>query len=72
MEKLLLRARRPSIGLKWLDDLGVTTQLFPELQALTGVPQEKSGTLRAIVTSIRDSSLIARANSLTICLTRSK
>jgi len=41
MEKLLLRARRPSIGLKWLDDLGVTTQLFPELQALTGVPQEK-------------------------------
>lgn len=41
MEKLLLRARRPSIGLKWLDDLGVTAQLFPELQALTGVPQEK-------------------------------
>ncbi len=41
MEKLLLRARRPSIGLKWLDGLGVTAQLFPELQALIGVPQEK-------------------------------
>ncbi len=41
MEKLLLRARRPSIGLKWLDDLNVTAQLFPELQALIGVPQEK-------------------------------
>jgi len=41
MEKLLLRARHPSIGLKWLDELGVTVQLFPELQALIGVPQEK-------------------------------
>jgi len=39
-EKLLLLARRPSIGLKWLYDLGVTRQLFPEMQALVGVPQE--------------------------------
>jgi len=41
MEKLLLRARRPSIGLRWLHRLGVFDQLFPELKALVGVPQEK-------------------------------
>ncbi|MGB8506847.1 MAG: HD domain-containing protein [Pyrinomonadaceae bacterium] len=40
MEKLLLRARRPSIGLEWLDKLNATAQLFPELHALKGVPQE--------------------------------
>jgi hypothetical protein len=40
MEKLLLRARRPSIGLKWLYSLGIVDQLFPELKALVGVPQE--------------------------------
>ena len=40
MEKLLLRARRPSIGLEWLDRLGATEKLFPELHALKGVPQE--------------------------------
>lgn len=39
-EKLLLRAKRPSIGLKWLYDLGVVDQLFPELKALVGVRQE--------------------------------
>jgi tRNA nucleotidyltransferase (CCA-adding enzyme) len=41
MEKLLLRARRPSIGFRWLDRLGAFDQLFPELKALVGVPQEK-------------------------------
>ncbi len=40
MEKLLLGARRPSIGLKWLRDLGAIDQLFPEIKALIGVPQE--------------------------------
>ncbi len=40
-EKLLLKAEKPSIGLKWLYDLGVVEQLFPEMQALVGVPQEK-------------------------------
>lgn len=40
IEKMLLRARRPSIGLKWLYDLGVVDQLFPELKSLVGVPQE--------------------------------
>ena len=41
MEKLLLRARRPSVGLQWLDRLGATAQLFPEVAAMIGVPQEK-------------------------------
>jgi tRNA nucleotidyltransferase (CCA-adding enzyme) len=40
LEKLLLKARRPSIGLKWLYDLGVVDQLFPEMKSLVGVPQE--------------------------------
>ena len=38
--KLLLQAKRPSIGLKWLYDLSVVDQLFPELKSLVGVPQE--------------------------------
>ena len=41
VEKLLLQARRPSIGLKFLYDVGATSQLFPELQALVGVKQEE-------------------------------
>jgi tRNA nucleotidyltransferase (CCA-adding enzyme) len=40
MEKLLLRAQRPSIGLTWLRQFGVLDQLFPELKALIDVPQE--------------------------------
>jgi tRNA nucleotidyltransferase (CCA-adding enzyme) len=40
-EKLLLKARRPSIGLEWADRLGVIGSLFPELGALKGCPQEK-------------------------------
>lgn len=40
LQKLLLLPVRPSIGLKWLYDLGVTRQIFPEMQALAGVPQE--------------------------------
>ena len=40
LEKILLAARRPSIGLQWLDRLGAIDQLFPELKALKGVPQE--------------------------------
>lgn len=40
IEKLLLKAKRPSIGLKWLYDLGIVDQLFPELASLVGVPQE--------------------------------
>lgn len=40
MEKLLLRSRRPSIGLKWLRELGAVDQLFAELKSLIDVPQE--------------------------------
>jgi len=40
LEKLLLTADKPSIGIKWLYELGVVRQLFPELHALVGVPQE--------------------------------
>jgi len=40
MEKLLLRAQRPSIGLGWLHALGVLDQLFPEIRALIEVPQD--------------------------------
>jgi tRNA nucleotidyltransferase (CCA-adding enzyme) len=41
MEKLLLRARRPSIGFRWLHRFGAFDQLFPELKALVDVPQEQ-------------------------------
>jgi tRNA nucleotidyltransferase (CCA-adding enzyme) len=40
LEKILLKAQQPSIGLRWLYDLGVVKQLFPEMQSLVGVPQE--------------------------------
>ena len=40
MEKLLLRARRPSIGLGWLHALKAIDQLFPELKMLIDVPQD--------------------------------
>ncbi|MGZ8842709.1 MAG: CCA tRNA nucleotidyltransferase [Pyrinomonadaceae bacterium] len=40
IEKLLLRAQRPSIGLGRLHALGVLDQLFPEIQALIDVPQD--------------------------------
>ncbi len=40
IEKLLLVARRPSIGIEWLRTLGVIDQLFPEIKALEGVPQD--------------------------------
>ncbi len=39
-EKLLMRSRRPAIGLKWLRDLGALDQLFPEIKALIDVPQD--------------------------------
>jgi tRNA nucleotidyltransferase (CCA-adding enzyme) len=40
-EKLLLRARQPSVGLQWLRELGAIAQLFPEIQTLIDVPQDK-------------------------------
>jgi tRNA nucleotidyltransferase (CCA-adding enzyme) len=40
MEKLLLLADEPSLGLEALRDLGVLPKLFPELDALVGCPQD--------------------------------
>src|SRR5256886_2307993 len=40
MEKLLLRAPRPSIGLKWLHELHAIARLFPEINALIDVAQD--------------------------------
>ena len=40
LEKLLLRASRPSVGLEWLRKLGAIEQIFPEIQSLIDVPQD--------------------------------
>ena len=40
IEKLLLKAERPSIGLRLALELGVVDRLFPELKALVGCEQE--------------------------------
>lgn len=40
IEKLLLRARRPSIGFALALELGIVERLFPELDVLVGCPQE--------------------------------
>jgi len=40
LEKLLLQAERPSIGLALALDLGVIDRLWPELRPLVGCPQE--------------------------------
>jgi tRNA nucleotidyltransferase (CCA-adding enzyme) len=40
IEKLLLQAARPSIGLRLALDLGVVQHLFPEIRALVGCQQE--------------------------------
>ena len=41
MEKLLLLARRPSIGFRLAREIGVVERLFPEMHALVGCPQER-------------------------------
>jgi tRNA nucleotidyltransferase (CCA-adding enzyme) len=40
IEKLLLLAHQPSIGLGWLHTLGALDQLFPEIKSLIEVPQD--------------------------------
>lgn len=40
IEKLLLRARKPSIGFALAQELGIVERLFPELAALVGCSQE--------------------------------
>lgn len=39
-EKLLLRAEKPAIGLRWFYELEIAAKIFPELAALVGVPQQ--------------------------------
>ncbi len=38
-EKLLLKSKKPSLGIRWLKDLGRLKELFPELGATIGVQQ---------------------------------
>jgi tRNA nucleotidyltransferase (CCA-adding enzyme) len=40
IEKMLLRAKRPSVGLHWLRELLAIEKLFPEVAALIDVPQD--------------------------------
>jgi tRNA nucleotidyltransferase (CCA-adding enzyme) len=40
VEKLLLKAERPSIGIEWFRKFGVIEVLFPEIASLVGVPQD--------------------------------
>jgi tRNA nucleotidyltransferase (CCA-adding enzyme) len=40
LEKLLLQASRPAVGIEWLRRLGAIEKLFPEIQSLIGVPQD--------------------------------
>lgn len=41
LEKLLLHAARPSVGLEWLRRLGAVESLFPEIESLIDVPQDR-------------------------------
>lgn len=41
LEKMLLQALKPSVGLEWLRKLGVIEQIFPEIQSLIDVPQDR-------------------------------
>jgi tRNA nucleotidyltransferase (CCA-adding enzyme) len=40
-EKLLLKSRRPSLGLRWLNDISRIAEVLPELSATCGIEQEK-------------------------------
>ena len=40
IDKLFLKSKRPSLGIRWLKDIGRLTELFPELAATIGVAQE--------------------------------
>ena len=41
LEKLLLQSSRPSVGLEWLRKLGALEKIFPEIQSLIDVPQDR-------------------------------
>lgn len=77
LEKLLLRARRPSIGLEWAERLGVIDRLFPELKSLQGCLQEAAWhpegdvwihTLLAIDRAAAEAAALPREKRLTVML----
>jgi tRNA nucleotidyltransferase (CCA-adding enzyme) len=39
-EKLFLKSQRPSLGLRWIHEIGRLQELLPELAAVVGVPQD--------------------------------
>lgn len=39
-EKLILKSKRPSLGIRWLKDIGRLGEILPEVAAIIGVPQE--------------------------------
>lgn len=42
LKKLLLKANKPSVGLRLADEIGITRKLFPELNALYHLPRSKN------------------------------
>ncbi len=39
-EKLFLKSKRPSLGIRWIYELSRLKELFPEIAALIGIPQD--------------------------------
>jgi tRNA nucleotidyltransferase (CCA-adding enzyme) len=39
-QKLLLRSKRPSLGIRWLKQIGRLQEVLPEVAATVGIPQE--------------------------------
>lgn len=39
IKKLFLKSKQPSLGIRWLQKIGRLQEIFPELQALVGIPQ---------------------------------
>lgn len=77
IEKVLMRADRPSIGFDWMLRLGVVDRLFPELKALVGCPQEPAWhpegdvwvhTLLALDVARRERAGLAYERALTVML----
>ncbi|HEV8198664.1 MAG TPA: HD domain-containing protein [Candidatus Polarisedimenticolia bacterium] len=77
IEKLLMKAERPSIGFDWGLKLGVIGKLFPELQACVGCQQEKEWhpegdvwvhTLLALDVAKREASGLPSAKEATVML----
>ncbi len=77
IEKLLLRAKKPSIGWQIGLEMGVIDKLFPELKTLVGCPQEKDWhpegdvwihTLQAMDEAVQLISKLPKAQQTTVML----